>query len=404
MATAQGINKVVAYKRQVGLGTPASGSGGQKYRRRTSVFSKPIDTYENDEIVSHQQSTGVSIGASKPMGKVDGLLSPGAYSDWFSALLRRDFAAITPITALSVTIATSGSLWTITRSSGWLTDGIKVGHVIRLSVGTLNAANISKNLVVVSLTQTVATVKPMNGVALVAEGPITGCTVTVVGKTTYAPITGHTSIYYTFEEYYADLVRSETFTDAMIAKSDVTIQATGNTAVTFDIPTRQRVSGASQVLTTPSAEAGNDVTTGAFGVVVCNGAVVANITSASLSIDGTTTHSDLVVGATVTDDMQRGRIKVTGQFTAKFDGVPLQTVFDAGSVINLIFGLAEDGTATADFVVFTLPTIKLTGDAPDDGEKQIIRSYPFTAQYNSAGGAGTSSDQSILTIQDSAAA
>jgi hypothetical protein len=404
MATAQGINKIVSYKRQTGLGTPASGSGGQKYRRRTSVFSKPVDTFENDEIVSHQQSTGVTIGGSKPTGKIDGLLSPGAYSDFLSALLRRDFTAVTPITALSVTIATSGALWTITRSSGWLTDGIKVGQVIRLSVGTLNAANIGKNLLVVALTQTVATVKPLNGIALVAEGPITGTTVTVVGKTTYAPITGHTAIYFTFEDWYADLTKSETWTDSMIAKADLTIPSSGNTGITFDAVVRQRVLGASQVLTTPAAEVGNDVVTGAFGVVVCNGAVVSNITAASLSIDGSTTHSDLVVGSTVTDDMQRGRIKVSGTFSAKFDSTTLQAVYDAGSVINIIFGLAEDGTPTADFVVFTLPAIKLTGDAPDDGEKQIIRQYPFTAQYFAAGGAGTNSEQSILAIQDSAAA
>ena len=405
MATAQGINKQVAYKKQTGLGSPASGSGGTAYRRRTSVFTKPIDTFENDEIVSHQQSTGVNIGGSKPMGKVEGLLSPGAYADWFGSLLRRNFAAITPITGASITISGSGPSYTVARASGsFLSDGIKVGHIIRLSAGSFNAANLSKNLLVTAVTALSLTVRPLNGVAMVAEGPVASSTVTVAGKTTYAPTTGQTTDFYTFEEFYSDLTRSEIFTDAMIAKADVNVPASGNTQVSFDIPALKRVSGGSQVLTSPAAAAANDVVTGAFGLVICNGAVVANISGFQLSIDGTTQHADLVLGSTSSDDMQRGRIKVSGSFTSKFDGVTLQTIFDAGSVINLVVGLAEDGTAGADVIVFTLPTIKLTGDAPDDGEKQIIRSYPFTAQYNSAGGAGTSTDQTILTIQDSAAA
>lgn len=405
MATAQGINKVVSYKKQSGLGTPASGAGGQKYRRRTSTFTKPIETFENDEMVSHQQSTGVSIGGSKPMGKVDGLLSPGAYSDWFGSLLRRAFAAITASTGMSITIAGTGPTYTVTRAAGsWLTDGVKIGHVGRLSGGSFAAANLLKNLMVQSMTATVLTVRPLNGVALTAEGPIASSVFTVVGKATYAPTTGHTVDYYTFEEYYADLTRSETFTDAMIAKMDVTVQASGNTSVSVDIPARQRVTGASQVLTSPAAEVGNDVVTGAFGLVICNGAAVANITAFQISIDGTTAHSDLVLGSTVTDDMQRGRIKVTGSFSAKFDGVTLQALFDAGSVTSLILGLAEDLTGTADFITFTLPAIKLTGDDPDDGEKQVVRTYPFTAQINMAGGAGVSSEQTLLAMQDSAAA
>jgi hypothetical protein len=405
MATAQGINKVVAYKKQTALGTPASGSGGQKYRRRTSVFSKPVDTFENDEIVSHQQSTGVGIGGAKPVGKIDGLLSPGAYSDFFGSLLRRNFAAITPITGATITIAGTGPTYTVGRGAGsYLTDGVKVGHVVRLSAGAFNAANIGKNLMVLAVSALSLTVRPLNGVAMFAEGPIASSTVTVFGKVTYAPATGQTADYYTFEDYYPDVGRSETWPDAMIAKASLTIPASGNTESSFDVVARQRVLGAAQVLTAPAAEVGNDILTGAFGLVICNGSVVANITGATLEIDGRTTHGDLVLGANLTDDMQRGKIAVSGQFTAKFDAITLQTIFDSAAAINLVVGLAEDLTATADFVVFTLPAIKLTGDAPDDGEKQVIRTYPFTAQYNAAGGGGQASEQTILSIQDSAAA
>jgi hypothetical protein len=47
--------------------------------------------------------------------------------------------------------------------------------------------------------------------------------------------------------------------------------------------------------------------------------------------------------------------------------------------------------------------VKIFGDDADDGKKQIVRSYPFTAEINGAGGAALANDQTICSIQDSAA-
>ena len=64
-------------------------------------------------------------------------------------------------------MAGSGPTYTITRSTGsWLTDGIKKGQIGRITAGAVNAANLNKNLVVLSLTSTILTVMPLNGVAL----------------------------------------------------------------------------------------------------------------------------------------------------------------------------------------------------------------------------------------------
>ena len=58
----------------------------------------------------------------------------------------------------------------------------------------------------------------------------------------------------------------------------------------------------------------------------------------------------------------------------------------------------------ADFVIFAFPAINVMSDDADDGEKQIVRTYNFTAQYNGSGGAGTDSNQTICQIHDSQAA
>jgi hypothetical protein len=54
-------------------------------------------------------------------------------------------------------------------------------------------------------------------------------------------------------------------------------------------------------------------------------------------------------------------------------------------------------------VSFVLPRVKLGSADIDDGEKNLSQTLSFTALYNSAGGAGTSSEQSTLVIQDSQA-
>jgi hypothetical protein len=65
--------------------------------------------------------------------------------------------------------------------------------------------------------------------------------------------------------------------------------------------------------------------------------------------------------------------------------------------------MAADTTNGADFVAINLSAIKLTDDSPDDGEKGVIRTYPFTGQLNAAGGPALASDQTIISLQDSKA-
>jgi hypothetical protein len=39
----------------------------------------------------------------------------------------------------------------------------------------------------------------------------------------------------------------------------------------------------------------------------------------------------------------------------------------------------------------------------DDGDKSLVRTLPFTALYNANGGAGVSSEQTTIYLQDSQA-
>jgi len=402
MANEQGIATQLKIVKQVSRGTAVT-AGSRLLRRRTGVFNKTGETYENDEIVSHQMSTGATEGPTAGTGALAALASAGTYSDLFAALLRRDFTAITPITALSVTIAGAGPTYTITRSSGWLTDGIKIGHVFRITVGTLNAANIAKNLLVIGLTQTVATVIPLNGVALVAEGPITGCTVTVIGKTTYTPLTGHTNDYFTVEKWFPSVPASEVYVDTKVASAAITIPGTGNTTIDFDMPSLSRTEGASEVLTTPTAESTSLVLAAKEGKIAI-GSTITAVTGLTINITGNISQGDAEVGTSSRSDHQRGDVAVTVSFTAKFSATTLQTIRSNQSVTNIIASIADSALATAEFMVISIPAVKLMSDDSDDGKKEIVRTYNGTAQYYGAGGAAVAHNATILQIQDSLAA
>ncbi len=405
MTVAQGINKITVYKAQSALGTPAVGAGGQILRRRTSVAEINRASYTNDEIVQHQQSTGVNLGTASSSWNFDGLLSPGTYSGLMAGLLRKVFSATTAMASLSLTIAGSGP-YTITRSTGsYLTDGLKIGDVIRITAGAfVNPVNLNNNFVVTALTATIATVVTLNGTLLIAEGPIATSTVTVVGKKALVPLTGHTDTLFTIEEWFADLSKSELFPDIRIGQMDIGLPASGNATIKLTAAgLGVRTPGVAQALTTPTAATSSPVLTAVRGVLMINGTKNQVVTGVTLTVKTALAPEGPVLGSNYAPDMARGRVEVTGSFTALFDSTTLRDLFDAETLTSLVVVMGSDTTNIADFVSFNMSAIKLTDAAPDDGEKAIIRTYPFTAQINAAGGAALANDQTIITVQDSLA-
>lgn len=404
MTIAQGVNKLTVIKAQTALGTPATGSGGQELRRVTSVATQARATYTNNEIVAHQQSTGVNLGTASTTWAFDGLLSPGTYASLIEAAMREDFAAITPATGLSLTIAGSGPYTLTDAANDFLADGIKIGDVIRITAGSVAAGNLNNNMVVTNVTATVVTVVTLNGSALTAEGPIASCTITVVGKKSKAPLTSHTDTIFTLEEWYPDITVSETFPDMRVGQFDFGLPATGNATIKIaGMGLGVRTIGASQVLTTPTAATTTPVLTAVRGLLRVNGSTVTNVTGVTITVNPTLTAEGPIVGSNYSPDLSRGKIMVTGQFTALFDASTLSSLFDAETVTSLFVAMAADTTNAADFISFSMSAIKLTGDAPNDGEIGVVRTYPFTAQINADGGAALANDQTILTVQDSQA-
>jgi riboflavin synthase alpha subunit len=234
MAISKGTAKSVSYKKETTFGTLAGAAGAKYLRRVTSAMSLKKESFESSEVRVDRQTADMRHGVRSAEGSLNGELSPSSYSDFMQAILARDFTTGAVTATMSVTIAASGNFWTVTRATGsFLTDNFNVGKVIALTGGTLNVLNVSKNLLIVSMTATVLTVKVLNNTALLAEGPIASVIATVRGKDTFVPLTGHTDQSFTIEEFYSDIAQSEVYVGMKTASMNTQLPATGLATVDF---------------------------------------------------------------------------------------------------------------------------------------------------------------------------
>jgi hypothetical protein len=322
-----------------------------------------------------------------------------------SAVLRRDFTGVASITGASITVAGSGPSYTLTRAAGsFLTDGIKIGMVVRLTVGSFNAANLNKNLLVTQVTATVLTVRPVNGVAMVAEGPIASATIATPGKVTYAPTSGHTDIYYTAEDWSPSVPLSERSTDVKFISAEMKMPGSGNATISFTGSGLDQTNAATVYFTAPTAETSTEAATMASGLLMVGSTAQAVVTDLNITIDGKPQLADGVAGGNARPDIFRGILKVTGSFTAYFDSATLQNLFVDETQTYLVVVLTSGTAASADFVTIMLPRIDITDTDRDDPQTGQKRTYQFSAEYNAVSAPPTNMEATTIMVTDSQAA
>lgn len=405
MTIEQGVFKQTRVKRQSAKGALAGTSGSQIMRRENSKFELAKETYTTEsEITSSQQLTSVRHGTKTINGNIDGILSPGTYSDPLSAVIRKDFAAVPAITAASITIAGSGPTYTLTRAAGsYLTDGIKIGMVVRLTAGAFAAGNLNKNILVTNVTALVLTGIVLNKLSLTSEGPIASATISVPGKVTYVPVSGHTDVYYTVEEWYPTAGVSERNLDIKFTKADLSLPGTGNAKIKFTALGLDQTSDTTAYFTAPTAETTTDALAAANGALLVDGTAIATVTDLSINIDGKGAVADGVVGTDVRPDVFRGIVMVSGSFTAYFEGGTVPDLYRNETLTSIVSALTAGADASADVMTLTLTALKLTSSTPDDNQTGLKRTYNYTAQRNRVGGTGTANHNTTLMVQDSQA-
>lgn len=383
MAIGKGVAKLVGYKKETTWGVPAGASGAKLLRRVTADFNLTKENYESNEINPSFQTIDSRHGVRSVEGSLEAELSPGTYSDFIGSILAKDFAVGGTTAGASITIATSGVLYTLTRAAGsFLTDGFYVGNIIRLTGAGFAPANVGNNLLIVGLSALVATVVLLSGTALVAEGPIAAAGVNVVGKQSYVPLTGHTDQSYTVEQWFSDIAQSEVYTGLKPASIALSLPSTGLVTASLQFMGKNlEQTGVTQYFTSPAATNTEGIFAAVSGAVIVNGIPVGLITSADLSISRNQEAAN-VVGSNSAADIFVGRITVNGSMSVYFQDTTFRDYFDDEAKISLVFALTTGEEKDAEAMSFAMGKVKVNSSSRQDAELGLTQSMDFQALQN----------------------
>lgn len=405
MPFSTGINKQVFYKEETTWGALPGATLAKTLRRVTAAFNLVKETYQSGEIRTDYQVADFRHGVRSAEGSLSGELSPGSYADFFAAAVAKNFVPAVSAAAGAVTVAVDGAApkYTLTRAGAtFLTDGFKVGDVVRMTIVALGS-DLNKNLLVTGLTQTVMNVTVVNGGTLTAGATGATCVIAQAGKKTWAPITGHLDKSFTFEEFFADVAQSEVYTGMKVNTVSLSMPATGLVTCDFGFMGKDLTqTGTTQYFTSPSAQTSTGVFAAVNGLLMINGAAVALLTGLNLNISRNMQNAT-VVGSNSIAEMFEGRIVVDGDFSAYFENATVRDLFKDEVESSLIVVLTTSNAANADFISITLPRIKVNSNTRDDGEQGIVSQHSFTALLNGTGGTGVSSEKTTIMIMDSQA-
>lgn len=404
MAIASGVAKRVAFKKESTWGTAAGTSGGQYLRRVTSSLDLRKETYQSSEIRRDYQVSDMRHGVRSVDGSINGELSAGTWQKFLAAALRRDFGTAITSTALTNVTAAATAPQFVRAAGSFLTDGFKVGMVIRWTGwATTGTTNNSRNFLITALTATNMTGVFLDGTTPGAKASGDSVTALEVGKHTYAPASSHTDDSFSIEHWYSDIAQSELFTGCKLQSLGFQLPPTGIATVEGQFLGKDVTTATAEYYASVTAETTTGVLAAVNGALYLQGSAVALLTGLNFTINGNMSGVP-VVGSNSYADINEGRIVVEGQITALFQDATIRDYFINETEVALTAVLTSANSATADFVAFTMPRIKVGGAAKDDGEKGLVQTLPFTALYLGTGGTGTANEATTLMIQDSQAA
>jgi len=360
----------VAYKVQSGLGTQATGSGGTVLRLAGGTGGRLTKAAtESNEVRSDGMRVRGRHGTQKTTGQWASEVSIGSHEAIMEAVMRDTWsAADLAITEASVlggsaaatSITTTAS--TIVAAAGsWITQGLRVNDVIRLT-GHVTAANNGKNLRITALTALVITVAET---LVLNATPDTAFTVTRPGKKL---IQSGTLVkrYFTIDEYESDIDLSEVMTDFVFGSLRFGMQTNGLfTADPGGIGTGQfsaQATGTSPLLTSPTLSTGVPLSV-VDATIRINGVDVVDLTSLDITLDITPMAPDVFGSGAIkySPDVFTGQMGISINFGCLRKDLQFMSDFVAETQYSIHGMAVENESEPKDFVAFSIPNITLGG-------------------------------------------
>jgi len=301
-------------------------------------------------------------------------MSVGSFDEIFEAVMRSSFVAAVPITDSEMTSITTTVSTIIAAGGSWITEGVKVGDIVRLT-GHSTAANNDINLLVLDVSASTLT---LVGSPLTADAaPDSAFTLTILKKLANAATPTRRS--YHIEEFNADIGQSELFGGCRW--DGFTITGSPDGMATIDLPVVGASvdplgQGASPFFDDPTLDT-------SIGLVFVDAQISLG---GSFLVTGTAFTLELalgmaglpVIGSTVTPDVFDGRAVMSGSLSIVRSDLDRLIAFDAETEFGLHVLLEEPtGTPKGALSIF-IPKLKFTSaDAPLGSDGAMIETIPF---------------------------
>ncbi len=400
MAYQTGKNMVVAYKAETTLGVAVSGGSGLQFRPNASGGLKLSRAVVNsNEIRSDGQASMGRLGSKTVTGGYAGDISLGTFDTLIEAGFRSTMVAASTIvtaTASIITITTDATSL-VANAGSWITAGVRVGDVFRLTGQPTSTSNNSRNLrvtAVTTLTLSVAETLVVNAVA---------CTVfSVTLAKRISQGTSPVSRSFTVEEYNQDLDLSERFVGCKVSSMKFSGQPDQMATVEFGMVGLDEsglASGASPNFTSPTLTTSDGLTM-VDATIRMNGTDVATLTGFELMID-LSGATQPVVGSTTSPDVFLNNAIVSGSISGLRSDFSNLTLFTGETEFALSVLMVENESEPKDFISLFIPRCKLTGvDKSFGNDGALIETMPFMVGSK---GVATGYDNTMVKLVTSAA-
>lgn len=397
MGLQTGTGLIIAYKKEVTFGVlPANDATAKQLRRTRFGLSMTKDAIKSTEIRRDRQRPAARHAMRRTGGDIEGELSLGTYADFIGSGLLRAFAAVPSLSALTNVTASATAPQFVRAAGSWITDGLRVGMTIRQAGWTTTAtANNGKNFTIIALTATNMTVAET--VAAKASGD--SVVVSIPGKSTYVPLTGHTNDSYAFEQWAPDATQSRRFLGQRVGGLKFSAPANDKAMLTTTFMGQDRATAGTQYFTSATAAGTSQMQTGLIGTVYVNGVALGTLTSFELT---TSNGLDVVpvVGSPLTPDVFPGSVDVTGSFSVLWQDATVDGYFDLETEVPVMLQLRDSVSTACDFINLVMPANKISGGDAPDAEKAIVQSFSFSARV---GDGSNGFEATTLFVQDSLA-
>ena len=407
MTLAQSSKRSLIFKKESSWGVAAGASGAQVIRRVQSTLGLTKANYQSAEKRADFQKADSRHGIRRIQGGLNGELYLGAWELMLAALCRRDFAANSTITADTgdgfTYVASTG---VVTRAAGagesFITDGARVGMVVRPS--GFHASLDSRNFVLTAVTATTLTWAAIDGGTLGSDvsTPDTNAQLAIPGKSTYVPLTGHTSDSFTIEDYESALDISEAYRGVVFGGAQIQVPATGIATIDYNSLLGKDLdiasAGSAPYFSSPTAAGVQRALASTPGYMRFNGAQVAVATSISLTLDLGIEGPDVAFAETVPAVLYGPAIMVSGQASIFVTDQSYLTAFKEETEMEMNLILQAPGSQPRDFLNLYMPRVKINSATRDDPDRGIQQTINFEALLK---GNTTGYESTTLFIQDS---